>query len=145
MHRAGKSGARTIAPEGRFRGPRFWRIDATTRSESSDLTARLRLIRQNGWHGLARVNQTQRTWSRWSGIKRIMISVDRAPSQSAIPVRCVVALRSVRFPQVSRAASAHPNTARWLETSSWRGNPPRANYLTKLRANFTPRRFSASL
>lgn len=63
-----------------------------------DLTARLRLIRQNDWHGLARVNQTQRTF-RWSGIKRIMISVGRHRDRSAIPF--VVSLRyDVRIPQV---------------------------------------------
>lgn len=67
-----------------------------------DLTARSRLIRQNHWHGLARVNQTQRTF-RWSEIKRIMISV-----VVTIDSRSVSFVMSLRYdPSGFRMLSCH--------------------------------------
>lgn len=124
----------------------FWPIDATARSERSTLRRDTRLIWQNDWlrRGLARVNQTQRTF-RWSGIKRIMVSVGRRRDRSAFP--------NAIPPFRSRAVSLHydPSGFRVLSCRfrasviQFDGSihfpparkSPRANCPTKLCANFT--------
>lgn len=114
----------------------FWPIDATARSERSTLRRDTRLIWQNDWlrRGLARVNQTQRTF-RWSGIKRIMVSVGRHRDRSAFPV-------SLRYdPSGFRVLSCRFR-ASVIQFDGSIHFPParkstRANCPTKLCANFT--------